>query len=112
MKSPARARSLSAAAPAPTATIRTIDLGRVNGRSWDDESLLRRPATEGGRGRPATRHVQVRGRSPVRHQPLLGQALHETRFSRRGPYPKEGRRKTPQSGRAHKEAPQGGRTPQ
>src|SRR5215207_4362782 len=90
-----------------TATIRTIDLGKVNGRSWDDESLLRRPATEGSRGGRATRHVQVRGSPPFRHQPLLGQALHQTRFSRRAPYPKKGRRKTPQSGRAHKEAPRG-----
>src|SRR5829696_4174223 len=80
-----------------TATIRTIDPGKVNGRSWHDESLLRRPKTEGSRGCTATRHVQVRGRPPVLHQPLLGQALHQTRRPRRAPYPQEGRRKTPKA---------------
>ena len=93
-----------------TATITTIDLGGLYSRSWGDESLLRRPTPEGSRGRRAARYLQVRGRPPVRHKPLLGQALHKTRLPRRAPYPKEGRRKTSHSGRHHEEALGGGHT--
>src|SRR5215208_2885682 len=78
-----------------TAMITTIDLDGLYGRSWDHESLLRRPTPESSRGCRAAWHVQVRDRPPVLHQPLLGQALHQTRRPRGASYPKEGRRKAP-----------------
>src|SRR5215204_4212929 len=95
-----------------TAMITTIDLDGLYGRSWDHESLLRRPTPESSRGCRAAWHVQVRDRPPVLHQPLLGQALHQTRRPRGASYPKEGRRKAPHSGRDDAQAPRGGRTRQ
>src|SRR5215204_7825255 len=96
----------------PTAMITTIDLDGLYGRSWDHESLLRRPTPESSRGCRAAWHVQVRDRPPVLHQPLLAQALHQTRRPRGASYPKEGRRKAPHSGRDDAQAPRGGRTRQ
>src|SRR5215213_408581 len=99
-------------AQALTAMITTIDLDGLYGRSWDHESLLRRPTPESSRGCRAAWHVQVRDRPPVLHQPLLAQALHQTRRPRGASYPKEGRRKAPHSGRDDAQAPRGGRTRQ
>jgi hypothetical protein len=52
-----------------------------------------RPTKEGCRGRTATWSIEVRGHPPFRHQPLLGQVLHQTRRPRRAAHPQEGRRK-------------------
>src|SRR5215208_2194489 len=79
-------------------------------RSLVHESLFRRPAPEGGPRRTPARHFQVRGHPTVRNQPLLGQALHQTRRPRRVPYPKEGRRKTPHSRPDDEEAARRGHT--
>ena len=71
------------------------------------------PTKEGSRGRKPARHLsQVRGRPPFRHQPLVDQALHQTRRPRRASYPQEGRRERPRSGRGHEEATGGGPTHQ
>src|SRR5215213_7515638 len=51
-------------------------------RSWEDESLLRRPPQEDSR-RHRAGHAQKPGHSPVRREPLLGQALLENRQTRR-----------------------------
>src|SRR5215211_6698195 len=93
-----------------TAMITTIDLDGLYGRSWDHESLLRRPTPESSRGCRAAWHIEVRGRPPFRYQPLLGQALHQTRRPRGISYPKEGRWKTPHSRRDDEEAPRRGHT--
>src|SRR5215203_1137549 len=50
-----------------TATVRTIDLDRVDGRSLVHEGLFRRPAPESCPSRTAARHLQIPGRPPLRH---------------------------------------------
>src|SRR5688500_5584678 len=94
----------------PTVTIRTIDLVRVDGRSLVHASLFIRPTPESSPGRRGAQDIEVRGRPPFRYQPLLGQALHQTRRPGGVSYPKEGRWKTPHSRRDDEEAPRRGHT--
>src|SRR3569623_386604 len=67
-------------------------------RSWEDERLLRRPPQEDSR-RHRTGHAQGPGRSHLRRESLLGQALCQDRPSGRATHAQEEPRTAPQGRR-------------
>src|SRR5215213_10345701 len=77
-------------------------------RSWEDESLLRRPPQEDSLSRRAG-YAQSPSGPPVRREPFLGQALLEDRPSGRPPRAQEESRAAPQGERKRPGAPSGGR---
>ena len=74
--------------------------------SWGDESLLRRPPQEDSR-RHRTGNAQDPSCTPLRREPLLGQALRQDRPSGRPSHTQKEPRTAPQSGRESSSAPRG-----
>lgn len=66
------------------------------------ETLLGRPTRQNRRRRQG-RHVEIRGRSPVRRQSLLRQTLLKAGRPGRVPRAPQGRRQTPEDQRRHRE---------
>src|ERR687886_2236618 len=71
--------------------------------SWTHACLLRRPQKEDRQSRREARHEKERGRSSVRGEPLLSQALREEVSPREATFARQSTRQTPEGRRACQE---------